>query len=105
VIDNTSNLARFNDERLFVEFILTRQFPRGPIWKASLIDPIVRGLHSDWLYRALEAGTNGVVDFKLDEAGDSPCSRVRIRNFRNAHFDGKWYRVRVEENFEVTVEK
>ena len=105
VIDNASSTARFNDEKLWVEFILTRQFPRGPIWKATLIDPIVRGLHSEWVYRSLEAGADGIIDFKLEESGEETQNLIRIRNMRNVGFDRKWHTLKTGENFEVRLEK
>jgi KaiC/GvpD/RAD55 family RecA-like ATPase len=101
VMDNGSTLTRFNDEKMYVEFILTRVFPRGPVWKATLISPLVRGLHSDLVYKALEAGADAVIDFKLDEAADPARSLMRIRNFRGVHFDGKWHTLTDTRNFEV----
>ena len=105
VIDNASSTARFNDEKIWVEFILTRQFPRGPIWKATLIDPIVRGLRSEWVYRALEAGADGIIDLKLEESGEEIQNLIRIRNMRNVGFDRKWHSLKTGENFEVILEK
>jgi KaiC/GvpD/RAD55 family RecA-like ATPase len=104
VIDCDSTLARFNDERIWLEFILTRVYPRGPLYKATRISPVARGLHSDWAYRALESAADGIIDFKLDEAQDPPCNLVRIRNMRNVRFDGKWHRLRVTDNLAVALE-
>jgi KaiC/GvpD/RAD55 family RecA-like ATPase len=101
VVENASTLARYNDEKLFVEFVLTRVFPRSPLWKATLINPLVRGLHSDWLYKALESSADGVIDFKLDESHDPAQNLVRIRSLRNARFDGRWHTLQVAENLEV----
>ncbi len=105
IIDNSSVLTRYNDEKMYVEFHLTRVFPRSPIWKATLISPIVRGLHSDWLYRSLESGADGIIDFRLDETQDPACNLIRIRNMRNVPFDGKWHRLKVAENLAVSLEK
>ncbi len=105
VIDNGSTLARYNDEKMFVEFTLTRAFPRSPLWKATLISPNIRGVHSDWVYRALESGADGIIDFKLDESQDPPCNLIRIRNIRNVRFDGKWHRLKVAENQAISLEK
>jgi KaiC/GvpD/RAD55 family RecA-like ATPase len=105
IIDNSSILTRYNDEKSYVEFSLTRVFPRSPLWKATLISPIVRGLHSDWLYRSLEAGADGIIDFKLDDTQDPACNLIRIRNMRNVRFDGKWHRLKVAENSAISLEK
>lgn len=105
VIDNGSTLARFNDEKLWVEFTLTRAFPRSSFWKATLIIPIVRGLHSDWIYKSLESSADGIIDFKLDETQDPARNLIRIRNMRNVPFDGTWHRLKVAENLAVSLEK
>ncbi len=105
IIDNSSVLTRYNDEKTFVEFSLTRVFPRSPLWKATLISSIVRGLHSDWLYRSLESGADGIIDFKLDEAQDPASNLIRIRNMRNVPFDGMWHRLKVAENLAISLEK
>jgi KaiC/GvpD/RAD55 family RecA-like ATPase len=105
VIDSDSGLARFNDERVWVEFLLTRVYPRGPLWKATRVSPVMRGMHSDWVYRALESAADGIIDFRLDEAQDPACNMVRIRNIRNVRFDGKWHRLTVDENLSVKLEQ
>jgi KaiC/GvpD/RAD55 family RecA-like ATPase len=105
VIDSDSTLARFNDERIWTEFLLTRVYPRGPLWKATRVSPVVRGLHSDWVYRTLESGADGIIDFKLDETQDPACNLVRIRNLRDVRFDGKWHRLKVDENLAVKLER
>jgi KaiC/GvpD/RAD55 family RecA-like ATPase len=105
MIENGSILARYNDEKLLLEFILTRVFPRSTLWKATLISTLVKGLHSDWFYGALEAAADGIIDFKLDETTDPAQSLIRVRNLRNVGFDGKWHKLKTSENREVTLEK
>jgi KaiC/GvpD/RAD55 family RecA-like ATPase len=103
VIENGSTLARYNDEKLFVEFLLTRVFPRSPLWKATLINSAARGLHSDWFYKSLESGADGIIDFKLDESSDPAQNLFRIRSLRNIGFDGRWRKLRATENLEINI--
>jgi KaiC/GvpD/RAD55 family RecA-like ATPase len=103
IIENGSTLARYNDEKLLVEFILTRVFPRSPLWKATLISTVVKGLHSDWFYAALESGADGIIDFKLDETTDPAQNLIRIRSLRNVGFDGRWHKLKIAENLEVSI--
>jgi KaiC/GvpD/RAD55 family RecA-like ATPase len=105
MIENASILARYNDEKSLIEFTLTRVFPRSRIWKATLVHPVAKGLHSDSFYGALESGADGIIDFKLDESGEEPINLIRIRNIRNVGFDGRWHRLKVGENLEVTLDK
>ncbi len=103
--DNVSVLARFNDEKAWVEFELTRRLPRARLYQSSLITSVMRGLHSDWVYKQLEGAVDGVIDFKLDETADPPRNLMRIRTMRNAGFDGRWHPLKIGENFEITLHK
>ncbi len=105
MIENGSTLARYNDEKAYVEFILTRVFPRSTLWKAILISSHVKGLHSDWVNGALESAADGVIDFKLDETTDPAQNLIRIRNLRNVGFDGRWHKLKTSKSHEVTLVK
>lgn len=103
--DDLSCLDRFNDEKSWVEFMLARFIPLAVSWKSTGIRGVIRDVHSDRAYKRLEAAHDGVIDFKLDEAGDPPRNLIRIRSMRNVVFDGRWYPLKVRENFEVTLDK
>jgi hypothetical protein len=51
--DNASTHARFNDEKNWIEFELSRRFPLAAIQKSTLILGIIRGIHSEWAYKQL----------------------------------------------------
>ncbi len=103
IFDNLSTLARFNDEKTWVEFELTRVFPIAPMRKSTAISAIMRGVHSDWVYRMLEGAADGVVDLKLDEAAEEASNLVRVRTMRTVGFDGRWHRLSIGRTFKVTL--
>ena len=103
--DNSSVLARFNEDKAWVEFLVTRIFPPGSYTKSTLIVGLIRGVHSEWVYRQLEDAADGVIDFKIDEIGEETSDALRIRSMRNVAFDRKWHRLKIGENLEVTIEK
>jgi KaiC/GvpD/RAD55 family RecA-like ATPase len=105
ILDDASCLARFNEEKSWVEFVRTRMVPIASLWKSIGIGGVIRGMHSDWAYKNLEAASDGVIDFKLDETGEEAKSMIRIRSMRNVGFDSKWHTVKTDENFEVALEK
>jgi len=72
IIDNVSTLARFNEERAWVEFLLARGIPSAFLTKSTTIAGIISGLHSDSAYRQLEAAVDGVIELKLDTTSDPP---------------------------------
>ena len=104
IADNGSTLARFNDEKAWVEFRLTRDIPSASSTKSTAIVAFIKGLHSSWAYEQLEAAVDGIIDFKLEEVGEETINLMRIRSMRNVGFDSRWHRLRVSENFEVTLE-
>lgn len=105
IIDNASCLARFNEEKPWVEFILNRLVPRAQKWKQITLVGLIRGVHSEWVYKTLEGAVNGIVDFKIDETGDETRELVRMRSMRTVGYDRKWHQLRIGENFEINLDK
>ncbi len=105
MLDDLSVFERFNDEKSWVEFALTRMIPTTFVLKEHAIRGIMKGVHSDWAYKRLEAASAGVIDLKLDETGEEPRNLIRIRSIRNVGFDARWHPLKIGENFEVTLEK
>jgi KaiC/GvpD/RAD55 family RecA-like ATPase len=105
ILDDASCLGRFNEEKSWVEFVRTRIIPIASLWKSTGIGGIIRGIHSDWAYKNLEAASDGVIDFKQDETTGEAQNLIRIRSMRNVGFDSRWHQLKVGENLEVTVEK
>ena len=103
--DNMSMLARFNDEKSWVEFILTRIFPSHRLRKSTAIVGFAKGIHGGWVYEQLEGAVDGIVDFKLEEVGGEMMNFMRIRSMRETGFESRWHPLKVGENFEVTLEK
>ncbi len=105
MLDDLSVLERFNDEKSWVEFALTRMFPTAFFLKEYSLRGVMKGVHSDRAYNRLEAANDGVIDFRLDESGEKPRNLMRIRSLRDIGFDGRWHELKIGKNFEVTLEK
>jgi KaiC/GvpD/RAD55 family RecA-like ATPase len=105
VTDDESTLSRFNDEKALVEYELTRDFPYMVQYQLINLVGVIDGIHSDYLYRRLEAEVDGVIDFKVEESGGEVVNFIRIRIMRNVGFDSRWHRLKIAENFQVTLEK
>jgi len=101
IADNFSTLARFNDEKSWIEFMLTRVFPLAPATKSTLVFGIMKGVHSEWAYRQLEGSADGVVEFKLQDIGMETRDVVQIRSMRNVHYSREVTELRMDENFLV----
>ncbi len=105
IADNFSTLARFNDEKSWVEFMLTRVLPLGPVKKSTLVFGIMKGVHTEWAYKQLEGSADGIIEFKINESGGVIKDLMQIRSMRNAHYNRESIQLDVGENFEVTLEK
>ena len=103
--DNNSALDRFNAERNWVEFLLTRPIPMTKQRQMTNLHGIIEGIHSTWAYKQLEAAVEGIVDFKVDEVNGERKTFIGIRNMRNVAFDSRWRPLKIGEDFEVTFEK
>ncbi len=105
IVDDWSSYSRFNDEKSWVEFLLTRDFALASALDSYNIGGLMKGLHNSGVYNRLEAAADGVVDIKIEEEGKTIRDVMRIRNLRSVHFDREWHELRVGENFEVTLEE
>lgn len=106
ITDDISVLARFNDEKLWLEFVLSRLNPYSLQWKSTAVRGVVKEVHSESVYRQLEAVADGIIDFKLEEDADGRTrDLMRIRTMRNVDFERGWHQVKMGPNFEVILEK
>ena len=105
VTDDISCLSRFNDEKNWVEIFLSRYVPSTSRAQSTTIRGIINGVHSDWVYRTLEASVDGIIDFRIKEAEDGMKNLMRIRSLRNVPFDSKWHTLNVDDDFRVTLER
>lgn len=105
IVDDLSGLARANDEKTWVEFMVTRIVPSAALLESTRIVGVIREIHSDWAYKTLEAAHDGIVDLKLEEAGEETRILIRLRSMRNTGFDRRWHRLSFDQNFGASIEK
>ncbi len=105
VADNVSVGTRFNDERAWFELGLTRALPATYARKSTFVIGVTTGVHTDWAYETEESAVDAILDLKLDGSVNPARNVFRIRKFRDVSFDGRWYPLKLDENFRVIVEK
>lgn len=101
ISDNTSTVAKFNDEKSWVEYVLSFPIRMGRIRGHTMVRGLMDGVHSAWAYKQLESAHDGIIDFKADKTTDPPRSQMRIRTMRNIPSDGSWHQLRISDNLEV----
>ncbi len=105
IADDEMVVLRFNDEKSFIDLWRTREIPTAPATKSTQILGAVKGVHSEHIYKNLEASVDGIIDLKIDEEEGEVKNLMRIRNMRSVGYDSRWHRLKIDENFEVTLEK
>ena len=103
--DNHSVLARFNEEKSWVEFVITRVLPIASLRETTLISGFMKGVHSEWAISQLEGACDGVIDFKLEEDSKITRDLMRIRSMRDVGYDREWHELKIGENAEIRLEK
>ena len=105
IFDDFSILSRFNDDKSWVELVLTRLVPVSFLRKETGIRGVMRGVQDDRVYTRLEGAFDGIVDFRVEEGPKSSGNVMRMRSMRTVPYDPDWHRLNISENFEVTLEK
>jgi KaiC/GvpD/RAD55 family RecA-like ATPase len=105
VITDVSILDRYNDEKSWLEFLITRDIAATRLCKNLTLYCVARGIHSESAYKRLEVAVDGVIDFKLDETGEETRSFMRIRSMRDLGFDSRWHQLNIVNDFGVTLKK
>lgn len=104
VVDNEpATLCRFNDEKAVGEFLLSRHFPSHGLRKTTAVFGLLKGVHSNLMYEQLEAASEGIIDFKIDESSDPAQDLFRIRTMKNVGFDGRWHKLNVTKNLGISL--
>ena len=106
IVDNISTLGRFNEEKAWVEFLLTRGFPSVTLGgRTTTLHCILRGVHSNSAYEQLEAASDGVIEFRVEEVSGEWRNYIAIKNMRDVGYDSRPHPFTVNENLQVTLEK
>jgi len=103
ITDNFSVLDRFNPEKAWVEFWVSRHIPVASVRKTTAISGMISGVHSGWAYKTLESAVDGIVDFALEESGGKAKDVMRVRSMRGMRFDREWHQLRFGDNLQVSL--
>ena len=105
ICDDLSILGRFNDEKTWVELVLTRLVPVSFLRKETGIGGVMKGVGEQWLYKRLEGAFDAIVDFNVEETGKETRNAIRVRSMRTVPYNPGWHGVKIAPNFEATLEK
>lgn len=103
IAESFSGMLRFNEERPFVEWIESRVNPGERKRKGITIQGLVRGLHSDWLYKRMESASDGIIDVRVMERDEEAKNLLRLRTMKGQPHDAHWHEIRIKSNGEATL--
>jgi len=103
IFESNSELLRFNDENAFAEFYLSRVVPNERRAKRVSLNGIVRGIHSESLYRRVQNATDGVIEVVVREQNDEAQDFIRVKSLKGQPRDARWHRVQVKTHGEAVL--
>ena len=103
IAESFSGMLRFNEEKPFVEWIEARVNPGERKRRGITIQGLVRGLHSDWLYKRMESASDGIIDIRVMERGEESKNLLRFRTLRGQPHDSRWHELQIKSNGEVAL--
>ena len=103
IAESFSGMLRFNEEKPFAEWIESRVNPGERKRKGVTIQGLVRGLHSDWLYKRMESASDGIIDIRVMERGEEAKNLLRLRTLKGQPHDTRWHELQIKSNGEATL--
>ena len=97
VQDSVSELLRFNEESIVLEFYLTRIIPHE-IRKAKKVGlcGLARGVHTESFYKRLAGAVDGTIDVRVMERDNEVKNLLRIRNLKGQPHDTRWHEIAIK---------
>ncbi len=103
IIESLSPMLRFNEEKTFLDWVEARFNPFARSTRDIELHGLVRGVHSESLYRRMESASDGLVDIRVMERGDEVKNLFRVRSLKGQPHDTRWHEIQVKSNGEATV--
>jgi KaiC/GvpD/RAD55 family RecA-like ATPase len=102
-VESCSAQLRFNEEKPYVEWMESRVNPSERKRNSITFQGFARGVHSEWVYRRMEADWDGVVDIRVMDEGGEAKSFLRIRSLKGQSHDGRWHEIEIRSNGEAVL--
>ena len=94
VTDNFSPFLRYNDERVFTQW-LDKTVPRLREMKGVRLWSFVKRVHSDAFYATIESLADGIIELEYRETSDGMEHVLRVKSMKGIPHPTDWRRLRV----------
>jgi len=108
IMESISQMLRFNEEKPYLEWLISRDHPSVRRAKRISFDGVLRGVHTESFYRQLEGDHDGVIDLRVMERDEEAKNFLRVRSVKGQPHDSRWHEIQIKRNGEaalVTLEK
>lgn len=102
--DSLSVLLRFNEEKPFLEYMESRvMLSEDRRTETIQLFGFVRGIHSEWFYKRMEAASDGVIDIRVMEQEARAKDFLRIRSLKGQPRDSSWHEIEIKPSGEAVL--
>ncbi len=101
--ESVSEILRFNDENAFLEWVINRTNPNDRRAQRIALYGYVRGIHSELLYKRIEAAFDGVIDIRVMEEARTAKNFLRVRSLKGQPHDSSWHEIEIKPNGEAVL--
>jgi len=103
MLDSLSQMLRFNEEKPFLEWVISRNNPGMRRTKRVTFLGFVRGIHSESFYKRLESDVDGVIELRVTERDQEWKNLLCIRSLKGQRHDARWHEIEIKPNGEATL--
>lgn len=101
--ESLSQMLRFNEEKPFLEWRVSRDHPNLRRTKRIFFGDFVRGIHSESFYKRLESDVDGVIDLRVMERDEGWKNFLCIRSLKGQPHDARWHEIKIKRNGEASL--
>lgn len=103
VLESMSQTLRFNEEKPYLEYLISRLIPNERRAKRIDLAGVLRGVHTESFYKQLESAVDGVIDLRVMERNEEVKNFLRVRSLKGQPHDARWHEIQIKRNGEATL--
>ena len=103
VSESMSQVLRFNEEKPYLEWLISRGLPNERRAKRIQLNGVVRGVHTESLYNQVENAFDGVIDLRVIERDEEVKNLLRVRSLKGQPHDARWHEIQIKRNGGATL--
>ncbi len=102
-MESMSQTLRFNEEKPYLEYLISRFIPNERRAKRIDLAGVLRGVHTESFYKQLEGAVDGVIDLRVMERDEEAKNFLRIRSLKGQPHDARWHEIQIKPNSEAVL--